>query len=50
VLVLVGPVPSGRTPSVDAERYVDNDDAVHVRVTLERPNGDWEVASIKALQ
>jgi hypothetical protein len=49
VLVLVGPVPSGRSPSVDAERYVDNDDAVHVRVTLERPNGGWEVARINAL-
>jgi hypothetical protein len=49
VLVLLGPVPLGHTPSVEAERYVDNDDAVHVRVTLERPNGDWEVASVDTL-
>lgn len=46
VRILLGPVPSGPTPSVDAERYVDREDSVHVRVTLERPNGDWEVASV----
>jgi hypothetical protein len=46
VLILLGRVPSGPTPSVDAERYVDSEDSVHVRVTLERPNGDWEVGSV----
>lgn len=50
VLVLLGPVPSGRTPSVDAERYVDIDDSVHVRVTLEPADGDWEVATVDTLE
>jgi hypothetical protein len=49
VLILLSPVPSGPTPSVEAERYVDNEDSVHVRVTLERPNGGWEVASVDTL-
>lgn len=50
VLVLLGPVPSGRTPSVDAERYVDIDDSVHVRVSLEPADGDWEVATVNTLK
>jgi hypothetical protein len=49
VLVLLGPVPSGRTPSVDAERYVDIDDSVHVRVTLGPEDGDWEVGTVDTL-
>jgi hypothetical protein len=49
VLILLSPVPSGPTPSVEAERYVDNEDSVQVRVTLERPNGGWEVASVDTL-
>jgi hypothetical protein len=50
VLVLLGPVPSGRTPSVDTERYVDIDDSVHVRVTLEPADGDWEVATVDTVE
>lgn len=46
VLVLLGPVPSGGAPSVDAERYVDLDDSVRVRVDLQRADGAWEVAGV----
>jgi hypothetical protein len=46
----MGPVPSGPTPSVDAERYVNIDDFVHVRVTLEPADGDWEVATVNTLK
>ena len=49
VLILLGRVPSGRKPSVDAERYVDIEDTVHVRVTVERADGDWDVASVDRL-
>jgi len=49
VLVLLGPVPSGRTPSINAERYVDIDDSVDVRITLGPTDGDWQVATVDTL-
>lgn len=49
VLVLLGAVPNGRSPSVTAERYVDRDDAERFRVSLERSDGDWTVVEMHAL-
>lgn len=49
VLVLVGPVPAGGRPTVDAERYVDAGDAARVRVSLEATDGDWDVVGVDTL-
>ena len=46
VLVLLGPVPAGTSPSVDAERYVDARDASRVRVDLEATDGEWQVVGV----
>ena len=46
VLVLLGPVPAGSSPSVDAERYVDARDTARVRVDLEPTDGEWQVVGI----
>jgi hypothetical protein len=46
VLLLLSTVPTGSSPSVDTERYVDLDDAARYRVTLERPGGEWEVVNV----
>lgn len=50
VLVLVGPVPAGNSPSVEAERYVDEDDTARVRVGLARRGDDWRVVEVEALE
>jgi hypothetical protein len=49
VLVLVGPVPAGGGPTVDAERYVDAGDAARVRVSLEATDGEWDVVGVDML-
>jgi hypothetical protein len=46
VLVLVGPVPAGSSPSVDAERYVDAGDTARVRVDLEPTDDEWQVVGV----
>jgi hypothetical protein len=46
VLVLLGAVPTGRSPSVEAERYVDLDDHEHFRISLERSNDDWSIVEL----
>ena len=46
VLVLLGAVPTGRSPSVDAERYVDLDDHEHFQVSLERSNDEWSIVDL----
>jgi hypothetical protein len=43
VLVLLGAVPAGRSPSVDAERYVDLDNDEQFQVSLERSNDEWSI-------
>lgn len=49
VLVLVGPVPAGARPSVDAERYVDAGDAARLRVRLEPTDGAWEAVGVDTI-
>jgi hypothetical protein len=49
VLVLLGAVPTGRSPSVDAERYVDLDDDEHFRIGLERTNDNWSIVDVDAV-
>jgi hypothetical protein len=44
--MLLGAVPTGRSPSVDAERYVDLDDDAHFRISLERSNDDWSIVDL----
>ncbi|HET6663984.1 MAG TPA: hypothetical protein VFG94_06985, partial [Acidimicrobiales bacterium] len=46
VLVLLGAVPAGRSPSVDAERYVDLDNDEQFQVSLERSNDDWSIVDM----
>ena len=46
VLVLLGAVPTGRSPSVDAERYVDLDDHEHFQVSLGRSNDEWSIVDL----
>jgi hypothetical protein len=45
VLLLLGTVPAGPSPSVDAARYVDLDHAARFRVTVERSGRTWEVVN-----
>jgi hypothetical protein len=49
VLVLLGTVPSGRSPSVDAERYVGLDDNAHFQISLERSNDEWSIVDLDAI-
>ena len=49
VLLLLGPVPSGSAPSVDAERYIDVDDTTRARVDLQRANDGWDVVGVDAI-
>ena len=49
VLVLVGPVPAGGGPSVDAERYVDAGDTARLRVRLEPTDGAWKVVGVDTI-
>ena len=49
VLVLLGAVPTGRSPSVDAERYVDLDNDEHFRISLERSNDEWSIVDLDAV-
>ena len=49
VLMLLGPVPTGRSPSVEVERYVDADDEFGVRVGLERADATWAVAGVETV-
>jgi hypothetical protein len=46
VLVLLGAVPTGRSPSIDAERYVDLDDDEHFRISLERSDDEWSIVDL----
>jgi len=46
VLVLLGAVPAGRSPSIDAERYVDLDDDEHFRISLERSDNGWSIVDL----
>jgi hypothetical protein len=46
VLVLLGAVPTGRSPSIDAERYVDLDDDEHFRINLERSDNEWSIVDL----
>jgi hypothetical protein len=46
VLVLLGAVPAGRSPSIDAERYVDLDDDEHFRISLERSDNAWSIVDL----
>jgi hypothetical protein len=46
VLVLLGAVPAGRSPSVDAERYVDLDNDEQFHVSLERSNDEWSIVDM----
>lgn len=48
MLVLLGTVPAGRSPSVDAERYLALDDAVQYVVTAEQSDGEWTVVNLEA--
>ena len=50
VLMLLGAVPTGRSPSVDAERYVDLDDHEHFQVSLERSNDEWSIVDMDAVE
>ena len=46
VLVLLGAVPTGRSPSIDAERYVDLDCDKRFRVSLERSDNEWSIVDL----
>ena len=46
VLVLLGSVLTGRSPSIDAERYVDLDDDEHFRISLERSDNEWSIVDL----
>jgi len=46
VLLLLGAVPTDRAPTVDAERYVDVDDAARYRVTLLQSGEEWTVRNV----
>ena len=48
VLLLLGAVPTDRAPTVDAERYVDVNDAARYRVTLKQENEEWTVRNVQA--
>jgi hypothetical protein len=50
VLVLLGAVPAGRSPSVDAERYVDLDNDEQFQVSLERSNDKWSIVDMDAVE
>ncbi|MGH8986957.1 MAG: hypothetical protein ACRDY6_24260 [Acidimicrobiia bacterium] len=47
ILVLLGAVPAGDSPSVRAVRYVDVDDVARFRVTVEGSRERWTVADIE---
>jgi hypothetical protein len=46
VLVLLGSVPGGRSPTVRAERYVDVDDIARYRMQAQRSNGAWTAVAM----
>jgi hypothetical protein len=46
VLVLLGTVPPGRSPTIRAERYVDVDDVARFRVTVRGSDDVWNVVDI----
>jgi hypothetical protein len=49
VLVVLGRVPSGPSPSVDTERYVDRNHIDRMRVDLQRTGDDWKVTAVEPL-
>jgi hypothetical protein len=50
VLLVLGAVPTGRSPSVEAERYVDLNDDQHFRIGFERSNGEWSVVNLDTIE
>lgn len=46
VLMLLGAVPTGPSPSVDAERYVDLDQDENFRISLERSDNEWSIVNL----
>lgn len=48
VLLLLGRIPDGRSPSFEAARYIDVDAATRFRVTAERSRGKWKVANLES--
>jgi hypothetical protein len=50
ILILVGTVPGGSAPSVDAELYVDRDDVTRFTATAQRQDGEWTVVSLEPSQ
>jgi hypothetical protein len=49
VLLLLGRIPDGRSPSVEATRYVDVDEDARFRVTVERSRGKWKVVDVEII-
>ena len=47
VLVLLGPVPEGSSPTVAAVRYVDRDDFERVLVDLLGAGEEWRVEDVR---
>lgn len=47
VLVVLGTVPPGLSPSVEAERYLDRFHIEELRVDVERSGDDWTVANVE---
>lgn len=47
VLLLVGSVPLGRSPTVEVVRYVDRDERARFRVTAEREDERWSVVGVE---
>jgi hypothetical protein len=47
MLILLGTVPDGAAPSVDAELYLDRDDVTRFTATAQRRDGDWTVLTLE---
>lgn len=47
LLVLLGPVPSGSSPSITAERYVDPEHSDRFQVHAEESDGEWQVVGLE---
>jgi len=49
VLLLLGRIPDGRSPSVEATRYVDVDRDARFRLTVERSGETWTVVDVESI-
>jgi hypothetical protein len=46
VLLLLGAIPDGRSPAVEATRYIEADVVARFRVAVERSGGKWKAVDV----